>query len=46
MQSQTLYDKYGGQDTVDALVDRFYQGVLSNDLVKHFFDKTDMNKQK
>lgn len=46
MQSQTLYDKYGGQDTVDALVDRFYQGVLSNDLVKHFFDKTDMVKQK
>ena len=46
MQGQTLYEKYGGQATIDALVDRFYQGVLSNEIVKHFFDNTDMVKQR
>ena len=42
----TLYDKYGGQATVDALVDRFYEGVLANDTIKHFFENTDMAKLK
>ena len=44
MQTTTIYDKYGGQATIEALVDKFYQGVLSNETVKHFFDKTDMVK--
>jgi hemoglobin len=41
---QTLFEKYGGEETIKTLVDKFYDGVLSNDLIKHFFDKTDMVK--
>ena len=42
----TLYDKYGGQATVDALVVKFYDGVLKNDTIKQFFSSTDMDKQR
>lgn len=44
--SQTLFDKYGGDATVDALVTKFYEGVLANDTIKHFFENTDMAKLK
>jgi hemoglobin len=44
--TQTLYEKYGGQTTIDTLVDKFYEGVLANDTIKHFFDEVDMVKQK
>ena len=46
MNQQTLFQKYGGQATVDALVDKFYVGVLSNDTIKHFFEGIDMAKLK
>jgi len=42
----SLYEKYGGQETIASLVDNFYGRVLSDDIVKHFFNKTNMIKQK
>ena len=42
----TLFDKYGGQSTVNVLVEYFYNHlVLKDNYVKHFFDGIDMNKQ-
>lgn len=42
----TLYDKLGGKEAVDIAVDMFYQKVLNDDRVKHFFANTDMAQQK
>ena len=42
----TLFDKYGGQPTVDVMVNYFYNKlVLQDNSVKHFFEGIDMNKQ-
>lgn len=41
----TLYEKIGGKDAIDAAVDLFYQKVLADDRIKHFFSQTDMEKQ-
>ena len=41
---KTLFERVGGQDAVNAAVELFYKKVLSDYRVKHFFDKTDMNK--
>ena len=46
MQSQTLYEKYGGEDTICKIVDQFYGKVLKDERVKHFFKHTDMTKQR
>lgn len=43
---KTLYEKLGGKEAVDIAVDRFYEKVLHDDRVKHFFADTDMKKQK
>ena len=42
----TLFDKLGGAAAVDVAVDRFYERVLKDDRIKHFFANTDMNKQR
>ena len=42
----TLYEKLGGAEAVKLAVDRFYDHVLQDDRVKHFFDGMDMVKQK
>ena len=42
---QTLYEKIGGQEAVAAAVDVFYQKVLSDERIKHFFDDVDMTIQ-
>lgn len=44
--SDSLFDKIGGRDAVNAAVDLFYQKVLADDRIKHFFDDVDMEKQK
>ena len=45
--AQTLYEKYGGQPTVEKLVDYFYDHlVLQDNTVNQFFTKTDMKNQK
>ncbi|PGS52669.1 group 1 truncated hemoglobin [Bacillus sp. AFS041924] len=44
---QTLYEKYGGEETVGKVVDYFYDElVLKDETVNHFFEKTDMDKQR
>lgn len=41
----SLYEKLGGRDAVNAAVDIFYRKMLSDDRVSGFFDNTDMDKQ-
>lgn len=43
--TQTLFERLGGQEAVDAAVDIFYRKVLSDDRVNYFFDGVDMEKQ-
>jgi hemoglobin len=42
----TLFEKLGGSNTVDIAVDRFYNRVLNDDRIKHFFLNVDMNQQR
>lgn len=42
----TLFDKLGGKAGVELAVDKFYQRVLNDDRIKHFFDGVDMVKQR
>lgn len=42
----TLFEKLGGKEAVDLAVDKFYERVLADDRIKHFFANTDMNKQR
>lgn len=37
-----LYDRIGGDKAMEVVVDLFYQKVMQDDLVGHFFDDTDM----
>ncbi|MDM5317126.1 group 1 truncated hemoglobin [Fictibacillus sp. b24] len=44
---QTLYEKVGGEEAVTKVVDYFYDElVLKDESVNHFFENTDMEKQK
>lgn len=43
---QTFYEKYGGEETIAKVVDYFYELVLADDTVNHFFRHTDMEKQR
>lgn len=38
----TLYDKLGGPEALEAAVDLFYEKVLDDDRLKHFFEGTNM----
>lgn len=42
----TLYEKLGGAPAVDAAVDIFYDKVLADDRIKHFFVNSDMARQR
>ncbi len=42
----TLYEKLGGEKTVKLVVENFYQRVLNDDRINHFFENVDMLKQK
>jgi len=42
----TLYEKYGGEAAVTAVVEEFYKRNLSDDRVKHIWATTDMDKLK
>ncbi len=48
--SDSLYDRIGGKPAVEAAVDKFYDKVLADQSIAHFFDKANMkaqvNKQK
>ena len=44
--AQSLYEKLGGQEAIAAVVDNFYERVLADDSINHFFANTDMEKQR
>ena len=39
---ENLYDLIGGQHTIKAATERFYERVLQDDILRPFFDQTDM----
>ncbi|WP_306054938.1 group I truncated hemoglobin [Natronococcus wangiae] len=44
--SDTLYDRLGGWDAIAAVVDRFYERMLEDDRVAHFFEDIDVQRQR
>lgn len=42
----TLYTKLGGAAAVDLAVENFYEKVLADERVQHFFADIDMSRQK
>lgn len=45
MSEETLYHRLGGRDSIEAVVEEFYDRVLADDLVNGYFEETDMQKQ-
>ncbi len=41
----TLFERIGGMDAVKAAVDIFYEKVLEDDSIKHFFADSDIKSQ-
>lgn len=44
MAERTLYEKYGGFSKVSKIVLSFYDTLLDNDEIGHFFDDVDMSR--
>lgn len=44
--SDTLFERLGGEQAVDAAVDIFYRKVLADPFISEFFDTTDMDEQR
>ena len=44
--SDALYDRLGGESAVGAVVTEFYDRVLADDEVAHYFDGVDMSEQR
>ena len=42
----TLFDQLGGTPAVDLAVEKFYERVLQDDRIKHFFANVNMTKQR
>lgn len=42
---ESLYEKYGGFETVSKIVHAFYEEVLDSDVIGHRFADTDMKRQ-
>lgn len=42
----TLFERLGGETAIDAAVDLFYDKVLVDDRINHFFTNTDMAAQR
>lgn len=42
----SLYDQLGGKEAVNLVVDKFYDKVINDDRVKHFFENIDMKRQR
>tara|TARA_Y100000389_G_scaffold198457_1_gene234998 strand:- start:165 stop:521 length:357 start_codon:yes stop_codon:yes gene_type:complete len=43
---KTLYEKIGGEKSVDLAVEIFYKKVLNDPIICDFFNNVDMKKQK
>lgn len=41
-----VFKRIGGRAVVDSVVDRFYDYMLTDDRVKHFFTNVNMDKQR
>ena len=41
----SIYQRLGGQPAIDAAVDLFYQKVLADERVNHFFEDVNMKRQ-
>lgn len=46
MSETSLFERIGGKPAVEAAVDKFYDRVLADDRINHFFAGIDMNKQR
>jgi hemoglobin len=44
--SESLYVRIGGKPALEAAVDRFYERVLADDRISHFFRSVDMEGQR
>jgi len=44
--AQSLFDRLGGKDAVNAAVDIFYEKVLADGRISHFFEGIDMLRQR
>lgn len=44
--SETRYERLGGEEAIGAVVDRFYERVIEDERVAHYFDDVDMQKQR
>ncbi|PYZ92011.1 group 1 truncated hemoglobin [Salipaludibacillus keqinensis] len=42
----TLYEKIGGEPAIRIAVEKFYDRVLADNTVNHFFIETNMDKQR
>jgi hemoglobin len=42
----TTFEKLGGEAAISLVVDKFYDGVLADPKTSHFFQGTDMVKQR
>jgi hemoglobin len=42
----TLFEKLGGSASVELAVEKFYDRILHDDRIKHFFDGIDMDRQR
>ena len=41
---EAIFDQLGGVEGVKTLIDDFYQRVLADEFLAHFFEKTDMDR--
>lgn len=46
MSTQSLYQRLGGKPALEAAVDRFYERVLADPRIAHFFTTVDMDTQR
>ncbi|WP_411965483.1 group I truncated hemoglobin [Haloferax sp. YSMS24] len=44
--TQSLYDRLGGREAIAAVVDEFYDRMLDDERVAHYFDDIDMAAQR
>lgn len=46
MTEPSIYTQIGGKDAINAAVDIFYEKILSDDRIKHFFENINMVQQR
>lgn len=44
MTQNTLYEALGGEEAIEAVVDRFYERVLTDDQLAGYFEDTDVDE--